>query len=348
MKVLRYRAPGNVALEEAPDPTPGPGEVVLRVRNCSLCGTDVKIYHHGHQRIVPPRVLGHEIAGEVVLLGEGSSAHGLQVGDRVQLIGAIPCGSCRSCRDKLPTVCTRFEAMGYHYDGGFAEFVTVPGKVLDAGGLHRMPDALSFAEASLAEPLACVLNGQELARVGKGDDVVVVGAGPVGCMHVRLARARGANRVLLVELDAARLELAKGLVAPDEAIFGADVDVAQRILDLTEGRGADVVLLAAASAQAQQQALHYTAPRGRVSLFGSLPPGSAAPVLDTNLAHYRELTIVGSNSSHPGQNAEALELISSGAVPVADLITHTLPLDRTVEGIRLVESRQAMKVTIEP
>jgi L-iditol 2-dehydrogenase len=163
--------------------------VKIRVRNCSTCGTDVKILKFGHHHIVPPRVMGHEIAGEVAELGAGVSAW--SVGDRVQIIAAIPCGQCRECLAGRVTVCPNQESMGYHYDGGFAEFLVIPAKVLTVNGVNRIPEGVSFAEASVAEPLACVLNGQKLARVGEGDDVVVVGSGPIGCLHVRLARARG-------------------------------------------------------------------------------------------------------------------------------------------------------------
>jgi L-iditol 2-dehydrogenase len=346
MKVVRYYAPGDVRIEDSPEHKPGPGEVGLRVRDCSVCGTDLKIYRHGHHRIRPPRVLGHEIAGEVADVGEG--VDGWSVGDRAHLIGAIPCGRCANCHRGRWTVCLDMEAMGYHYDGGFAEYVLVPARVLAVHGLNRIPEGVGFAEASVAEPLACVLNGQELIGVGDDDEVVVVGAGPVGCLHVRLARSRGAARVMLVDLNRERLARAAELVDPDHAICVADGDVVEQVLGLTKGRGADTVITAVASAQAQEQAVRYAAHHGRISLFGSLPPGGAMPSLDTNLVHYRELTLVGANSSSPAQNARALDLIASGAVPVTDLITHRLPLTRFHDALGLIERGEALKVTLEP
>src|SRR6185436_6979127 len=220
VKVVRFHAPSDVRVEEAPRPTAGADEVSIRIRNCSTCGTDVKISKFGHHHIVPPRVMGHEIAGEIVEVGPAVS--GWAVGDRVQVIAAIPCGRCRDCLAGRMTVCANQESMGYHYDGGFAEYMTVPGKVLSVNGLNRIPAGLSFAEASVAEPLACVLNGQSLARVGPGDDVVVIGSGPIGCLHVRLARARGATRVFLVELNRERLDRAAGLVSPEAAICAGE------------------------------------------------------------------------------------------------------------------------------
>ncbi|MEV4759290.1 zinc-dependent dehydrogenase [Micromonospora sp. NPDC049559] len=346
MKAVRFHAPGDVRIEDVPEPTPGPGDVKIRVRNCSTCGTDVKISKFGHHHIHPPRVMGHEIAGEVV--ETGAEVTGWSAGDRVQVIAAIPCGRCGECRRGRLTVCPNQESMGYHYEGGFAQYLVVPAKVLAVDGLNRIPDGVGFAEASVAEPLACVLNGQELARVGTGDDVVVVGSGPIGCLHVRLARARGAARVFLVDLNRARLELAAGLVRPDAAICGAEVDPVDEVLKLTDGRGADVVITAAASGAAQEQALQMAARQGRISFFGGLPKDNPVIACDSNLVHYRELTIVGANGSSPAHNAEALRLIATGAVPVADLITHRLPLDRAIDAFGIVARGEAIKVTIEP
>jgi L-iditol 2-dehydrogenase len=344
VKVARFHAPGDIRIEDAPEPTPGAGEVKIRVRNCSTCGTDVKIYKHGHHHIRPPRVMGHEIAGEVVEVGDGVADWA--PGDRVQVIAAIPCGQCEECRRGRRTVCPNQESMGYHYDGGFAEYTIVPAKVLAVDGLNRIPDSVGFAEASVAEPLACVLNGQELARVGDGDDVVVVGAGPIGCLHVRLARSRGAARVFLVDLNAERLAMSAERVNPDAALTGTDV--VDQVLKLTDGRGADVVITAAASGAAQEQALQMAARQGRISFFGGLPKDNPIIACDSNLVHYRELTIVGANGSSPAHNARALDLIASGAVPVADLITHHLPLADVLEGIDIVSRGTAIKVTIEP
>lgn len=346
MKVVRFHAPSDVRVEEATEPSPGPDEVKIRVRNCSTCGTDVKIFKFGHHHIVPPRVMGHEIAGEIVEVGGDVS--GWAVGDRIQVIAAIPCGRCRECLAGRMTVCPNQESIGFHYEGGFAEYMVVPGKVLAVNGVNRIPAGVSFAEASIAEPLACVLNGQTLARVGPGDDVVVIGSGPIGCLHVRLGRARGAARVFLVDLNADRLRLAADLVQPDASVVGTEVDVVDEIGKLTDGRGADVVITAAASARAQEQAVQMAARQGRISFFGGLAKDDPIIALDSNLVHYRELTIVGANGSSPAHNAQALELIASGAVPVADLITRRLPLADTLEAFDIVARGEAIKVTIEP
>lgn len=346
MKAATFYAPGDVRLEEILEPDVAPGEVKLRVRACSTCGTDVKISRSGHPNMSAPQVMGHEIAGEIVDVGAGVA--GWVPGDRVQIIAAVPDGTCPDCLAGHQAICPNQTSMGYQYPGGFAEYLIVPAAVLAVDGLTRIPDGLSYAEASLAEPLACVLNGQELARVGEGDTVVVIGSGPIGCLHVRLARARGAARVILIDLNPDRLAAAAALVHPDLTVATDTQDPVAAVLDATGGRGADVVITAAASGRAQEQGLQMLARRGRLSLFGGLPKDAATISVDANLVHYRELTLVGVNGSTPAHNKQALQLIASGAVPVADLITHRLPLEQVLEGIEIVARGEAIKVTIEP
>lgn len=346
MLAAKFYAPGDIRLEDVEEPRVSTGQVKIRVRNCSTCGTDVKISKSGHPNMTPPQVMGHEIAGEIVDIGD--AVDGWAVGDRVQVIAAIPDGSCADCEAGHLTVCPNQLSMGYQFPGGFAEYMIVPNEVLRVDGLNRIPDGLGFAEASLAEPLACVLNGQELARVGEGDIVVIVGSGPIGCLHVRLARSRGAARIILIDINAARLAEAAALVKPDLTIVSTETDPVEAVLAATNGRGADVVITAAASGAAQEQGLRMLARQGRLSLFGGLAKDAPYITVDSNLVHYRELTIVGVNGSSPAQNKRALELIASGAVPVSDLITHRLPLDRVLDAIDIVARGEAIKVTIEP
>ena len=346
MKVARYYAPGDIRLEQLPEPDASAGQLKLRVRACSTCGTDVKISRSGHPNMTAPQVMGHEIAGEIVAIGDGVDRW--SIGDRVQVIAAIPDGTCPDCLAGHSSICPNQLSMGYQFPGGFAEFMIVPREVLAVDGVNRIPEHLSFAEASLAEPLACVLNGQELARVAAGDTVVVIGSGPIGCLHVRLARARGAATIILIDLNAERLAAAAALVHPDLTVATDTQDPVAAVLEATGGRGADVVITAAASGAAQEQGLRMLARRGRLSLFGGLPKDASNITIDANLVHYRELTIVGVNGSTPAHNKEALQLIASGAVPVLDLITHRLPLDQVLEGIETVARGDAIKVTIEP
>lgn len=348
MLALRFYAPGDLRLEDVPEPVCGPDEVKIRVRNCSTCGTDVKIRKNGHQNLTPPRIIGHEIAGEIVEIG-ADVAPGWAVGDRVQVIAAVPCGDCHECRRGWMAVCQNQTSVGYQYDGGFAEYMIVPREVLKVDGMNRIPEGVGFDEASAAEPFACAINAQEQLGIEPGDDVVIFGAGPIGCMHVRIARGvHKAGRVILVDINAERLEMSAQAVQPDVVINAAEVDIVEEIMKLTEGRGADVIITATPANVTQEQAVAMAARNGRISFFGGLPKTDPTITLDSNVVHYRQLHIHGANGSAPEHNRRALAYIASGEVPVADLITRRVALADVMDVFAIVESGSAIKVTVEP
>jgi L-iditol 2-dehydrogenase len=347
MKVLRFYAPGDVRVEDAPVPQITADEVLLRVKNCSTCGTDVKIFHNGHQNITPPRVMGHEVAGEVAEVG--ANVAGWAVGDRAQVIAAVPCGDCYECRKGWMEICENQTSVGYQYDGGFAEYMVVPRQVLAVDGLNRIPEGVGFDEASAAEPFACAINAQEQLGIEAGDTVVVFGAGPIGCIHIRIARGvHQGGTVILVDVNAERLAMSAEAVQPDHVIDASSVDVVAEVLKLTGGRGADVVITATAANITQEQAIAMAARNGRISFFGGLPKTNPTITCDSNLVHYRQLHIHGANGSAPSHNKRALAYIASGLVPVKDLITVHLPLERALEAFDIVAKGQAIKVTVEP
>jgi L-iditol 2-dehydrogenase len=352
MKALRYYAPEDVRLEDVPEPVCGPDEIKIRVRNCSTCGTDVKILHNGHQNLTPPRTIGHEIAGDIVEVGaEVNPAYGTDwaEGDRVQVIAAVPCGECHECAKGWMAVCQNQTSMGYQYDGGFAEYMIVPRQVLKVDGLNRIPDNVGYDEASAAEPFACAINAQDLLGIEPGDTVVVFGAGPIGCMHIRIARGvHDCGPVYLVDVNDARLKMSADAVHPDEVINAADTDVVARVLELTGGRGADVVITATAANITQEQAIAMAARNGRISFFGGLPKTNPTITCDSNVVHYRQLHIHGANGSAPEHNKRALQYISTGQVPVKDLITRHIALDEVLDAFGIVQNGEAIKVTVEP
>ena len=348
MLALRFYAPEDLRLEDVPEPTCGTDEVKIRVKNCSTCGTDVKIRKNGHQNLTPPRIIGHEIAGEVVEVGSGVAGD-WKPGDRVQVIAAVPCGKCHECRKGWMAVCQNQTSVGYQYDGGFAEYMIVPREVLAVDGMNRIPDGVGFAEASAAEPFACAINAQEQLGIEPGDDVVIFGAGPIGCMHVRIARGvHGAGRIILVDINSERLKMSAYAVQPDVVINASEVNIVEEILKLTGGRGADVVITATPANITQEQAVSMAARNGRISFFGGLPKTNPTITLDSNLVHYRQLHIHGANGSAPEHNRRALDYIASGEVPVADLITRRIRLRDVMDAFGIVERGEAIKVTVEP
>ena len=348
MKALRFYAPGDVRLEDVPEPVCGPSEVKIKVKNCSTCGTDVKIRNNGHVNITRVTTMGHEVAGEVVEVG-ADALGGFEVGDRVQVIAAVPCGDCHECKKGWMEVCQNQTSVGYQYDGGFAEYMVVPKEVLKVDGLNRIPDGVGYDEASAAEPFACAINAQEQLGIEEGDFVVVFGAGPIGCMHIRIARGvHKAGTIVLVDINAERLAMSAEAVNPDLTIDASSVNVVEEVMRLTEGRGADVIITATPANINQEQAINMAARNGRISFFGGLPKTNPMIECDSNLVHYRQLHIHGANGSAPAHHKRALEYISTGQIPVKDLITRHVPLENVLDAFDIVAKGEAIKVTVEP
>ncbi len=345
VKAAVYYGPNDLRVEEVPTPRIAENEVLLKIEACAICGGDVRALKFGAKNITKPVTLGHEIAGTIAEAGKSSV--GFSPGQRVALAPAIPCGRCSYCRRGIQTMCDDLRSTGYETDGGFAEFMVVPAAALAAACLNEIPSNLSFEEATLAEPLACAINGQELLGVGMGDTVVVMGAGPLGCLHAELARAKGARKVILVEVQERRLELARKF-SVDVLLDAAKENIEARVFEETDGMGASIVIVAAPSSQAQAQALCLAAKQGRISFFGGLPKDSPMVTVNANLLHYRELAIFGAYGSKPRHNRLALDLLASGRVRAAELISMVLPLERVREGIDAMADGRALKVVVRP
>jgi L-iditol 2-dehydrogenase len=348
MQALRLYGPSDLRLEDLPVPKAPAGGAVVKVEACAICGSDVRNVRAGGSShgMTLPVTLGHEIAGTIHEIGEG--VEGLEVGQQIVLAAVIACGRCGYCQRGLQNQCDYKEAISYRYDGGFAEYIQVPPQLLTAGGILPKPESFSFAEASITEPFACALNGQELSRVGLGDVVCVMGAGPVGLMHCMLAKARGASKVFLTDVFAERMELSRDFPEIYARIDGSKEDVVQRVLDETNGVGADVVIIAAPSGEAQVQATRMAAKRGRVNLFGGLPKGKSETTFDSNVIHYKELFVHGTSDSTIAQMMTILGLMESGQLRPSSLITKKLPLSQFKEGFELAASGKALKVILEP
>jgi len=346
MRAVVLERVGELVLKELEKPQCPPDGILIKVKACAVCGTDVKIFHHGHRMIRPPRVMGHEVAGVVEEVGW--QVEGYKVGDRVAVAPAVPCGECHYCRIGAQTMCDELTAIGYHYDGGFAEYMVVPPVAVRNGCVNIIPDNVSFQEAAIAEPLACCINGQELSGVKLGDTVVVIGAGPIGCFHSQLAHAKGATKVILVDISAERLEMAKTVAGADIYVDSSKEDALEIVMRETEGRGADVVIVACSSGKAQEAGLEMVAKRGNINFFGGLPKDNPYINFNSNILHYRESSAVGTHGSAPRHNKLALQLIASGKINAKGLITHTLPLEDVKKGIEITEQGKGLKVIIEP
>jgi L-iditol 2-dehydrogenase len=346
MRALVYHGPGDLRVEERPDPEPGPGEAILRVEACGICGTDLRIAKGAHRAYADAagRVPGHEIAGEVIALGAGTA--GVAEGERVFVAPNVGCGRCDACWAGRVNLCRTPSAFGITMDGAFAEYMRVPAAAIEQGNLLPIPDGRDAAEVSLAEPLAAVLRGQRACTVAADDTVLVCGAGPIGLLHVIAARTAGA-RVLVSEPAARRRAQALELGAA-HAVDPMAEELATAVLEHTDGRGADVVITATPVPAVVEQALEVAGIGGRINIFGGLPAAGATVRLDANRIHYRELVVTGTTANDLRDCKEALELVLAGAVDAAALVSARYPLAEAGAALEAAAGGEALKVVVEP
>jgi L-iditol 2-dehydrogenase len=345
MKAVVYYAPGDIRVEERPEPAPAADNLIVKVNGCCICGTDLKLATVGNPRCHPPRIIGHEMVGQVV--HAGGEVPGFAPGDRVTLATTLACGNCPYCDRGLGNVCPNAKPISYDFDGAFAPYLAVPPLALRGGNVIRVPDTVPDEAATLSEPLSCALNAQELAGVKAGDRVVVVGGGPLGALHAELAKALGASSVMVVQRSEPRLSLLRRLQGV-RVIDGAHEDVAAVVGQETGGLGADIVINCAPSREAHNQALGLARKGGAVSLFASLPKGASDITLDSRVIHYGELRVVGASDSRPEHVARVVELMAEGKIDWQRLITHRLPLAEIHAGLALMQNKQSLKVLMKP
>ena len=336
---------GELRLREVVDPEIDDDSALMRVETVCICGSDVRIFRHGNPRVTPPAIIGHETAGTIVKTGKNVTR--VKEGDRVALGADVPCGQCRWCRNGLGNNCAINYAVGYQIPGAFAHYMKLPKLLLDEGPVTPFSENLEFDEASLAEPLACAINGLELVNMRLGKTVVIIGLGPIGCMMIDLARVMGAIQVIGVQRSPLRMEIARAYEA-DVYIASAEEDVVARCREETGGEGPDIVITTCGSVEAHEQAVEMVAHRGYVNLFGGLPKGARPMSILSNTIHYKECFLTGSHGSVPRQHETAVRLLERGAVRVKPLITHHFPLTQIAEAFGTMESRNGMKIAVHP
>ncbi len=344
MKAAVLRAPRQLELMEIEKPKCPDGGLLVKTQACAICSADVRMFQRGHRALTYPRVLGHEVTGEIVESHATNS--NFKIGDRVQIFPGVCCGVCPACRRRLDNLCEQIEIIGFNRDGGFAEFISVPLQSITCGGINLIPERVSSEEATLVEPLASCINGQHLASLSSLDTVLILGAGPIGLLHAMFARSTGVARVLVTDRLSSRLEAAKK-AGVDCLINVEQVDIEMVVQDETGGRGIDVIIVACAEVNPALLP-KLLAPRGRLCLFSGLPASSVQLPWDFNLIHYRELTIIGAYGSTAAQNTAALRLIDTGKIPVSWLITKRLSLDALPQGLDYVDKQFGLKAVIFP
>ena len=340
MRVAMYYNNQDVRLEEMPVPDIGPDELLVRVEASGLCGSDVMEWYRIQRA---PTVLGHEVAGVVARVG--SNVERYREGDPVVVTHHVPCNACRYCLSGRHTVCDTLRLTNFD-PGGFSEFLRVPEINVDRG-LVRIPAGVGFVEASFTEPLACVYRGQRRANLQPGQSVLVLGSGLAGLLHVNLARALGAGRIIATDMVEYRMAAARRLGA--DVAFSATEDVPARLRESNDGRLADVVIVSTGAPAALEQALNSVERGGTVLFFAPTEPGVSVSVPINDVFFRNDATLTTTYAGAPADLATAMEMIAAGRVQVGDMITHRLGLDQAGLGFQLTaQASESLKVVLEP
>lgn len=343
MKAYVYEGKGNSTVKEVKKPGLPQGGILASVLYASICGTDLRTYKFGNEKLELPRIIGHEACYRVEEVSPGIGD--IKPGDRIITAPAIGCGECRSCRNGRTNMCDTLKTIGFEFDGTFAEYCAIPGLAVRTGNVIRVPDAVESTDACLAEPVACALNGQSFLNIAKGDNVLIFGAGFLGCVHAELALIKGAGKVIIAEIAESRRNQALRDIPGILAVDSGRPDLAEAVKELTKGEGIDVVITACPVGVTHRQALEMINKNGRISLFGGLP-GNGNGFLDSNLIHYKEVGVFGVHASTAAQNREALKLIEEKKLNVAKYVK-VFELEDIEKGFQSLIGETAVKVLLK-
>jgi L-iditol 2-dehydrogenase len=333
-------------IREVPDPIVPDAGLVLKVEACGVCGSDLRRWKEGPPPGVDGVTPGHEVAGVVERVGKDVTRYA--VGDRLAIAPDVHCDQCYYCERGMYNLCDNLLMVGITpgFPGGFAERMVLTDEILTRGIVHPMPEGLLFSAAAIAEPCCSVLASHHKAGTSLGDTMVVLGAGPIGCLHVAIAKARGASAIVSEPIEKRR-EMIRAF-GPDVTIDPTSEDVVARVWELTGGLGADIVVCANPVAATQTQAVEMVRKAGRVVLFGGLPKANPMTTMDGNIIHYGEIEVVGAFSYHPTYHKLALDLLQRGVIPADQLISDAFPLEKVGEAFESAASGDVLKVVVTP
>jgi L-iditol 2-dehydrogenase len=345
MKAAYVTGPMQIEMRESPMPQVPDDGVLIAVKACGVCGSDLRRWREGADAESDLLIAGHEISGVVTAVGARVTDY--CIGERLAIAPDVHCGKCYYCEHGFFNLCDHLHLIGITpgYNGGFAEYMVLTAEMLFGGIVHKSTASLSFPQAALAEPLSSVLAAHGEAETTLGDIVVVMGAGPIGCLHLAVAQARGA-RVILSEPSEVRRQIAARF-GPELIVNPTSLDLVDEVRRATGGRGADIAICANPVAATHTQAVELVRKRGKVILFGGLPKASPMTSLDGNRIHYNEIKVIGTFSYHPSYHALALETIERGLINSDQIITHTFSLSEIDRAFQTAASGEALKVMVQ-
>ncbi len=346
MNAMVFKGPGNYDVEKVKVPECPDKGLLIKVYACGLCGSDLRTLKSGHKNVTPPWILGHEVSGQIVETGANYTGD-FKKGDIIAVAPVVYCGKCEFCISGKFELCENIREIAQHWPGGFAEYMAIPPEALKLGNVRKVPEGLDPLYAAIAEPISSCVHAHEKANVSFTDTVLIIGAGPIGAIHTTLAKLRGAKKVIIADILQQRLELIKPF-EPDFIINASKVDLVESVLQITNGKGPEVIITANPAPITQVQAINLAKKGGRVLFFGGLPKDNSKPGIDTNLIHYKGLYVIGITTFAPRHNITALELLRSGKIDGKKLITKTFPLSDFKQAVQEAIEGKVLKTVIIP
>ena len=345
MRAVVLNGPNDFAPTDIPKPVIGDNDMLLEMKKAAICGTDMRILAGTKTKGVRyPSVIGHEMCG--VISEVGKNVTGFQVGDKVSIANVIPCGSCPACLAGRENACMNRKAIGYEFNGGFEEYVLIPEIAIKSGNVIKLPEDVSFTAGALIEPLSCCIRGLKNAGTGFNDTVLIVGAGPIGLMHMQLSKIAGAKQVIVSEPNEMRREVALELGA-DRVVDPIKEDLEQIIKDATNGMGADVIVMAIGVPALVNSTLKLCKKGGTVNLFAGFA-GTGECQIEVNTIHYNEINVNGSTAYKRADYLEAADMVITKKINLDKIATHTFKIDEFQDAYEMCKSGKGLKVMIEP
>ncbi|MFD1415347.1 zinc-binding dehydrogenase [Oceanobacillus jeddahense] len=347
MKALRLYGPKDMKVDDIPVPEINDNELLIKIDSCTICGSDFRNIAAGGSAhgMDLPRVMGHEIASTIVKVGENWKDE-YEVGEHIIVAAVSPCGKCELCLEGYENQCLDKQATAYNYDGGFAEYMRVPERSIRSGNVLKVSSD-KLQQVALSEPLSCAINGQEIAEVKLGDSVLIVGCGPMGLFHIQLAKLNGAKQIIASDFDKNRLEIAKQHGA-DITFSPQEEDPTEKIKEVTNGLGVNVVIVAVPVPEIVNDALQWVRRRGRINVFGGMPKQRPEATLDLNIIHYNEITITGTSDSTARQLSIAADLISTGRIETDFMISKVVDLEEARDILVAGPQPEHIKIVVKP
>ncbi len=343
MRALVFKGPKHFEVEERPIPSITEDEILVRVKYGGVCGTDNRIYQ-GTKIIDAPRITGHEFSGVIEAIGQ--NVEGYQIGQRVSVYPMIFCGKCHCCQEGRTNICVNRTTIGYEIDGGFAQYVRIPKEAIACGNVVNIPDSVSDEVAAISEPIAAAYHGIQQAQLRDGDTFVIVGAGPIGLFHVQLSKSVNLKKLIVIEPIEEKRRMAREMGA-DIVIDPVSEDASAIILEATEKRGADAVIIDVGVPSVLEQSLAYVKKGGRFVIFAGNPVGSTISI-DPNIIHYKELLVTGSSSSSADNQREVFRLLDSGKVDCSRMVSGVFALEDWKTAFDMKSNYKGVKTILDP